>query len=274
MDAPAPDIRSRFLKGDSDQFIGSAANTSNQALVHSCANLRPMNQSWPLRFLQRINGSFRARLLPLAMKIVLRPGPRVGLVRLGSSYGGWWVPLLSLRHGATAFCAGAGEDISFDIELFNRGLNVVVFDPTPRAITYVATNAPNDEKFSFIPVGWWGEPTRLRFYAPRDEAHVSHSVVNLQGTQSYFEAEVDTVANLAAKLQYDDVELIKMDIEGAEHEVIESIIRSGPRPRTLCVEFDQPDSVFRAVSAVRKLERAGYRLRRIEGWNYTFTSSE
>jgi FkbM family methyltransferase len=233
-----------------------------------------MTQSPPRRLVQRINDSSRARLLPLVMKILLLPGPRTGLIRLGTSYGGWWVPSRSLRQGAVAFCAGAGEDISFDLALFDKGLNVIVFDPTPRAIAYVKQVAPNSERFRFVPIGWWNGKAKLKFYAPRDELHVSHSVVNLQRTENFFEAEVATVAELAAGLGHPEIEIIKMDIEGAEHAVIHDLIENGPKAFTLCVEFDQPDSIFRTIATVRKLRAQGYRLRRIESWNYTFTMNQ
>ena len=43
------------------------------------------------------------------MKIDFYPGPRAGLVRFGSSFGGRRPPPLSLRLGATAFGADARE---------------------------------------------------------------------------------------------------------------------------------------------------------------------
>lgn len=205
------------------------------------------------------------------MHAILRPRPDGKLIRLGSDYGGWWVPERSVGEGRTAYCAGAGEDISFDLELLARGIKVTVFDPTPRAIDYVQRTAPQDPNFRFEPVGWWDSEETLRFYAPRNEAHVSHSAVNLQRTDRFFEAQVSTVRELAKKLDDTDIEIIKMDIEGAEYAVLSSLMDQGPLPSTLCVEFDQPESIFKTIAAVRDLRRHGYSLRHIEGWNYTFT---
>jgi hypothetical protein len=101
----------------------------------------------------------------------------------------------SLKTGLTAYCAGAGEDITFDLALLERGLKVTVFDPTPRAIEYVNKTAPQDENFRLVTVGWWDKGETLRFYAPRDDSHVSHSVVNLQRTEKFFEAKVSPVCD-------------------------------------------------------------------------------
>ena len=213
----------------------------------------------------------RNRAAREALCHLLRPDVRDDLVRPGSKYGGWWVPAVDLKPGVVAYCAGAGEDITFDLALHAVGCQVTTFDPTPRAIAYVEAAAPSDDRFRFVPVGWWSRQDTLRFYAPRDPAHVSHSALNLQATQDYFEAPVNTVAALMSELGDTRVDLIKMDIEGAEYEVIDSLLRDGPLPRTLCVEFDQPQPLRRTFKAVARLRAAGYDLVKVDRWNYTFT---
>lgn len=203
------------------------------------------------------------------LRSILRPGPVDGLERLGTDYGGWWVPREVLVPGAVAYCAGAGEDISFDVALADRGLLVRTFDPTPRAADYVRRLAPKN--VSFYPIGWWDESTTLRFYAPRNPSHVSHSALNLQGTEQFFEAPVEPVRKLMEELGDQRVEIIKMDIEGAETRVIPSLLQDGPLPMVLCVEFDQPQPLRQLLGLVRGLRAAGYTLRLIEKWNYTFT---
>jgi hypothetical protein len=95
--------------------------------------------------------------------------------------------------------------------------------------------------------------------------------VNLQATTEYFVAKVKPVHQLQAELGDERVDLIKMDVEGAEYRVLDSLLASGPLPAVLCVEFDQPAAVRKTVGAVRRLQRAGYTLNHIEVWNYTFT---
>ena len=63
---------------------------------------------------------------------------------------------------------------------------------------------------------------------------------------------------------------MKLDIEGAEHEVIESMLEDSIRPAVLCVEFDQPVKVRDLRSTLASLDRAGYMLAGTDGWNYTF----
>jgi FkbM family methyltransferase len=207
------------------------------------------------------------------MKAYLRPSKQADLVRLGSELGGWWLPKSIIRPGALAYCVGAGEDISFDLALHERGMRVVTIDPTPRAETYVKAVAPDSDRFAFVPVGLWDKAEELRFYYPRDPALAACSVLNLQGSSEYFVAKVDTLRKLMDDFGDSHIDVLKIDIEGAEHRVIESFVSEGIRPAVLCIEYDQPVPFRDVLQSVRLLQQAGYRLVRIEDWNYTFVSA-
>jgi FkbM family methyltransferase len=216
----------------------------------------------------------RYRLRHRALAGYLRPVRPPDLVRLGSDYGGWWVPESAAVPGSIAYCAGAGEDITFDLALFERGCIVRVFDPTPRAIEHVRLHGPTEsERWRFLPVGLWDVEDELQFYSPPHAEFVSHSVVNLHGTAGSFVAAVKPVDVLVAELGDDHVDILKLDVEGAEHRTIDALLARGPLPRVLCVEFDQPQPMRRVVARVRALQRAGYTLANAEQWNYTFIRS-
>lgn len=233
-----------------------------------------MNRSRASKLGRRLLRGTSSRLRQTMLRHRLRPAADTQLVRLGSAYGGWWVPAAILRPGTTAYCAGAGEDITFDLALYEHGCSVTVFDPTPRAIAHVLSTAPQDPRFRFLPVGWWSTSQELRFFAPTHPEHVSHSVVNLQGSTEWFSAPVRPVAELMTELGDTKVDLIKMDIEGAEQEVLTSMLSCGPIPEVLCVEFDQPQRMRRMVGIARRLEQRGLRLAKIEGWNLTFVATQ
>lgn len=198
-----------------------------------------------------------------------RPARHWDVVRLGGELG-WTIPRWAAEVPGVAYCAGAGEDITFELALHDRGYRVVLFDPTPRAIEYVHAHAPQSGRFVFEPAGWWDEHTQLRFYSPRDPAHVSHSVVNLQKTDTFFVADVKPVWQFRDELGDGHIDLVKMDIEGAEYRVLRSLLQHGPLPRVLCVDFDQPTPIRRTLVQVLRLRAAGYSLVHVEGWDYTF----
>jgi hypothetical protein len=79
------------------------------------------------------------RVFQLLLAAVYRERAVVPLERLGTHYGGWWCSPGMLGPRQVALCAGAGEDISFDVALnANFGMRVLCVDPTPRAIAHVA----------------------------------------------------------------------------------------------------------------------------------------
>lgn len=200
-----------------------------------------------------------------------RPPAGMTLVRLGGAYGAWTVPEGVVRPDWVVYCAGVGEDISFDLTLIARyGCEVHAFDPTPRSAVYVREAAADEPRFHFCDWGLWSHDDEVRFYAPRDPAHVSHSIVNLQGTDDFFVGTVRSLASTMRTLGHDRLDLLKLDIEGAEHAVLDDLVAGPLRPQVLCVEFDQPVPPHRVVRTIRRLRSAGYRIAHVSGWDYTF----
>ena len=122
---------------------------------------------------QRIKDS----LSGVVLRSVLRVQDCTGLEKLGSEYGGWIVPTDRLDCDSVCYCAGVGEDVSFDLELIRRfSCTVFAFDPTPRAKAYVERVVGNNSKYRFYDIGLWSSDSRLKFYGPQNPAHVSHSI--------------------------------------------------------------------------------------------------
>lgn len=184
------------------------------------------------------------------------------LVRLGSNYGGWTIPSNLLNEKSICYCAGAGEDISFDVNLIKQfKCNVFCFDPTPRSIEHInelrrnttnnipfytipdklAYNANESilSKLNFYPFGLWNQNTIMKFYIPKNPNHVSHSIANLQKTDSFFEAQCYSLTTLMNKFNHKKIDLLKLDIEGAEIAVINDIIKNKIDVKCICIEFDE-----------------------------------
>jgi FkbM family methyltransferase len=210
-----------------------------------------------------------AAVLAKALPVRKRPD----LVHLGSDYGGYIVPATLPTAQWVCYSAGVGEDVSFDLALIARyGCDVYAFDPTPRAIAYGGQVGARESRFHFYPWGLWSSDGAARFFVPSDPAHVSHSITNLQGTTESIEVPVRTLSTVMGTLGHTRVDLLKLDIEGAEHEVVRSLIATGLRPRIVCMELDQPAKLAVMLGTVRSLLRAGYDLVAVDRWNYTFVA--
>ena len=229
----------------------------------------------------------------------LRPDPALPLVRIGTDYGGWYCCSGLLGKGRVALCCGAGEDISFDVGLNARwGMRTICVDPTPRAIAHVAALLEADQAgrsipieagplsydldgfraadFSFIPHAVWSANGFLELFAPSNPAHVSYSALNLQHTADAIRVPSSTLDSILKKCSVPRLSLLKLDIEGAEYEVLRSMLAANIRPDQLLVEFDQINQplgplfwreLLRTLGALRA---AGYRLVRRERANYLF----
>ena len=178
---------------------------------------------------------------------------------LGSRYGGYAVPADGIRDDWVCYCAGLGEDATFELELIRRfGCTVHAFDPTPQSVAYCASLADREPRFCFHPLALWGADSTQRFYAPRNPRHVSHSVANLQGTDRFIEVECRSVTSLMQELGHDRVDLLKLDVEGAEYSVLEDVLGSGLRPEVLCIDFHRVAGFRELREAVDAVRGAGY----------------
>lgn len=250
-----------------------------------------------------INLAVRATraMIRRSLPLVLRPSSAKELVRLGSRYGGWRVPLRQLNEDSVCYSFGVGEDISFDIALAKlTGSTVHLFDPTPRskahfdlltraaggdatakshlAQIYPRISAEAVTLLRYHEYGIWSANEELEFFKPRDPTHVSHSLTNIQKTGVGFTATVKTARTIASTLGHDRIDLLKMDIEGAEFAVLDDLLANGPLPRILCVEFDAAAhgglrELRQLHTTINKLAKQGLRLSHIEDWNFLFLAA-
>jgi len=196
--------------------------------------------------------------------------------RLGSEYGGWTVPKARLTRQSVCYCVGCGEDISFDLELIRRyACAVYGFDPTPRSVEFVRRVTADIPAYHFAGLGIWDCDGTVRFYAPRDSSHVSHSITNLQSTDSYIEVPTRRLREVLRENGHPRLSLLKLDIEGAENTVIRTILEDAIPIDILLVEFDElgfPTSERLALikDSIHSLFKRGYELFNISGSNFTF----
>ena len=197
-------------------------------------------------------------------------------IRLGSEYGGWVIPAGTLNARSICYCVGCGEDISFDLALLERySCPVYGFDPTPRAIEYVRKATSGIEGYRFFETAIWTGEGTVKFFSPVDPRHVSHSITNLARTEHYMEVPARRLSAVMHDLGHDRLTLLKLDIEGAENEVIRTIAEDGVAIDILLVEFDElgfpsPERIARMKASLRTLFEHGFRLFNISRNNFTF----
>lgn len=217
----------------------------------------------------RIHRSLMARMIPLFVRT--DADPNMEIVRLGSDYGGWSIPIALLDSRSTIYSVGIGEDASFDIELAERlKCTIQCIDPTPRANEYLLRLG--HQSLISHPVGLWIDDTTLSLYQPKNREHVSLSVTDRFNTSESIQLPMLTLISLMEMCEHKSIDLLKMDIEGAEAEVLDQLVADGPFPKILAVEFERIESPRRTFRRIRSIREAGYIVVAVERNNITFVS--
>jgi FkbM family methyltransferase len=198
-------------------------------------------------------------LAVLAIAAPLRPRP--GLERLGSDYGGWTVPTGMIDSSWVCLCAGAGIDVTFDLALVERfGATVITVDPTDESREHVERVDP-EHRLRFVHAALWSADGELDMFVAADPTHKTLSSDDLQRTGRSVRVPARGLAGFGR------VDLLKLDIEGAEYEVLEHV---GPDVRVLCVEMHPTRGLRAAARAFRRLRASGFELVARHGADFTF----
>jgi FkbM family methyltransferase len=233
----------------------------------------------------------------LLTRAILQPfRVKTAVLRIGSEYGGWKLVPPQLEDKASEiFSFGLGEDASFDIEFCDLfGMHVHVCDPTPRAYSHfneISTNfgKPKTTPYSntgkqevtsypllnvdsllisFHPYAIWNQTGLIRLYFPSNPDSVSLSVEPKNANNNscgIIDAKCIRVPDLVASLGIKKIELVKLDIEGAELPVLEDMLSNKIFPRQILVEFDflltpRVPSVLHFIQVLNLIWKSNYRM--------------
>lgn len=224
------------------------------------------------------------------------------MIRLGTNYGGWVIPNNnSLNRESIVYSCGVGEDISFDIKLQSYyGCNLILIDPTQKAITHfdeckkffkdkkfkftgniqsdyyenIKNDNPIMNNFKYLNIGVWSKKDELKFYKQSNPEYVSQSLINTMFTDNYDIVKVDSLKNIMENNNHVHIDLLKLDIEGAENEVLKQMLIDKIFPTYLCVEFDllrnKKDYNNETDKIINMLIKVGYKIIINEQLNITF----
>jgi FkbM family methyltransferase len=193
--------------------------------------------------------------------------PRVQITRpverFGSEYAGYCLDRSMIGCDAVVYSLGIGDEISFDLSLIERfGVEVEAFDPTAKVKKWLATQSL-PRQFHFHETGIAGHDGEETFYLPRTN-WISHSVIQ---ARQYGPASLRfPVIRLSTAMQlqgHTRIDVLKMDIEGAEYAVIEEIVREKIQIAQLLVEFHHRLSSIgtdKTRKALAQLESYGMRI--------------
>ena len=171
-----------------------------------------------------------------------------GFERLGTKYGGWWIYAPAVSNDPLLIDAGLGVDISFPRAFLERFRGQVFgIDPNPQALEYSRANCPPGME---VHAGafWTKGGEELEFHLPRALEELPKGADGVSGSLlsshtytggSKLKVRTFSLADVLARAGRKECDVLKLDIEGAEYDVLGALCASGEirRVRQLMVEF-------------------------------------
>jgi FkbM family methyltransferase len=167
------------------------------------------------------------------------------LQHFGSEYAGYRLDPSLVDSESVIYSVGIGEDISFDLTLIEHfGAVVEAFDPTPIVKKWLASQKL-PQQFHFHDQGIADFDGKAAFYLPHREDWVSHSMVAAKEySNESTQVPMKRLKTVMQELGHGSIDVLKLDIEGAEYEVLEDLIREKIPVRQLLLEFHHRLSSF------------------------------
>ncbi len=186
---------------------------------------------------------------------------------LGNRFAEWTFCPDELNEASVVYSFGVGEDISFDLQLMERfKLHIQAFDPSPESVDWIGGQSL-PEGFHFHPYGLAATDGTISFAEPADPGiHSLFAANSAEGAAEGLKQHVLPVfclATILEKLGHEKIDLLKMDIEGAEYGVIEDIINSPVPINQVLIEFHHRFpyiGVKQTKQALTSLNQAGYKV--------------
>lgn len=157
----------------------------------------------------------------------------------GNSYGGFYAVPPIYGKDSIVYSVGIGQDISFDRAIHRAwGCRIHGFDPTPKSKRWFERQS-NVDFMEFHPIGLGTYTGTATFHLPESEKATSGSLnASVQSTLTRsIEVRLSTLKDLMIQLGHTRIDVLKVDIEGAEYQVIPSLLQDGIDINQILIEF-------------------------------------
>lgn len=207
------------------------------------------------------------------LSVPLDTSCRIG--QFGKGDGTWAVSTDHLSASPTIYSVGVGYDISFDTEMIAKfNAEVHAFDPTPLSQQWLSTQEL-PRQFHFFPYGLADYDGDAEFVLPKGHEVSFTSLAQESGKG--IRCPVKRLSSIMRTLNHTRIDLLKIDIEGAEYSIIPDLVSLSDQIGQLLIEFHHRmlpgrDGVRKTRHAVESLKAAGFALFYVSprGFEYSF----
>lgn len=158
---------------------------------------------------------------------------------LGNSYSGYWIPESLLESQGTVWGVGLGRDSSFELELVGLGYKFIGFEPETECYEISLSQFMNTESV-IEKYGLWDKSGSYQYTGE------NISIVDIFKYRVFSEdrLEIKSLWDVAAEKELEKMpqpRILKMNIEGAEREILKRLLRE---PLAFEVLIFQAEFVF------------------------------
>jgi FkbM family methyltransferase len=135
----------------------------------------------------------------------------------------------ALNADSVVYSFGVGQEITWDQEMIDRfGMTIHGFDPSPGSMLWIDSIELPPE-FIFHPIGIGESDGTLTLYPPKRATSVHFSVINRARAKKHdaVDVPVKSLASIADMLGHDHIDVLKLDVEGAEYALMPSVLDAG-----------------------------------------------
>ncbi|QDT67036.1 FkbM family methyltransferase [Calycomorphotria hydatis] len=205
----------------------------------------------------------------------IKPLTNLPVKRFGDRTGVWTVFDPALGNDSVVYSFGVGNNIAWDLAMIEEyGLEIFAFDPTPRCVDWIAEQ-DLPPQFHFTPTGLADYDGELKFFIPRKPTAYNFSSHAAEKTSGETVAcPVERFLTIANRLGHSRVDVLKMDIEGAEQAALPDVLSSGIEIGQILIEFhyNYPTISFTDfLNSVELLRKHGFEFFDVSPRGYEFS---
>ena len=186
----------------------------------------------------------------------------------------WGVLRDSLSRNSFIVSAGVGKNITFEQTIVRKyGATIILLDPSPTGIDTMSRIGNEGGHLDFRPVGLAAQTGSLDFGRPDIESEGSF---RKGSANDGVKLDCVSLKHLLGTEKRTRIDLLKLDVEGFEYEILQSVFRDKIEIDQICVEIHTNraitinETIFSALRLILRLRLAGYAIVYNDKMDFTF----
>lgn len=194
-------------------------------------------------------GEFPLKHFFLKKRRLIKKFTKENLIQLDDpniiNVGNYLIKANLLNSKSIIYSFGIGENLGFEKKIADKfKCYVYCFDPTSLAKNFMEKEKYDKNLIHFQSYGIWNTDGKMKFYY-QDETNCNNSggsITNLFETNKYDLLDCLKLSSIMRKNNHKNIDVVKLDIEGASIQVIEDFIGESIYPNQIVVEFEYSET--------------------------------